>query len=442
MNDSTALEVIEAQTSDLPVKADAKPMTPQQARVSEVSDALAPAYQKASTLELTDEEIAALTAPFPDECVEIRPHDGLIYIPHILISDRLNKIFKPGKWSLICRRHWMENDVMYGEYVLLVRGCFVGESVGGHAYQVNNPKVNYSDTLESTAAEALRRICGKRLSCGSQVWHPEYAREWCAKHATKVGGKWERRFTDPQGRTESQPQSQQPRPRRETGMSNEEQQKAQAVGDLEGKLAGIGMRPQDLVDYGKKQGWDAGETLAQFPLPRLHWIVQNFRGITPDLKQFTNGDQIPGAEVEPHDPARLAQGVCPQCDQGSLSKSGEHYVCTDESCGWTNKPDAPPPEFKIQTDNAPWRSFPFPWGKHAGTKLGDMEKKTLYGFWANYKVETEWNGKPKKAETIAKEQKLREMLDAAGVHYQFTKKEDARRAPAPAPQTDPDDVPF
>src|SRR6266496_3180169 len=106
-------------------------LTPQTARVLEVTDALAPAYAKASTLELTDEEVDRLTAPFPDEAVEIRPHDGLIYLPHILISGRLNQVFKPGKWSLICRRHWLEGQTMYGEYVLVIRGCFVGESVGG-----------------------------------------------------------------------------------------------------------------------------------------------------------------------------------------------------------------------------------------------------------------------------------------------------------------------
>ena len=171
-------------------KTERKPMTAQELRTVEVSEALLPAYQKASTLELSNGEIDALMAPFPDEIVEIRPHDGLIFIPHIHISKRLNEVLKPGKWSLVCRRHWLEGITMYGEYVLVIRGCYVGESVGGHPYQPNNPKVNYSDTLESTAAEALRRIAGKRLSCGSQVWEPEYARQWVAKYAKQVAGKW------------------------------------------------------------------------------------------------------------------------------------------------------------------------------------------------------------------------------------------------------------
>ncbi len=186
-------------------------LTSQAARVIEVSDALAPAYAKASTLELTDDEVARLTAPFPDEAVEIRPHDGLIYLPHILISGRLNQVFKPGKWSLICRRHWLEGQTMYAEYVLVIRGCFVGESVGGHNYVPSNPKMNYSDALESTAAEALRRICGKRLECGSQVWHPEYARQWVAKYAVQDRGKWGRKaFTAVSSHSDAVPASVKP----------------------------------------------------------------------------------------------------------------------------------------------------------------------------------------------------------------------------------------
>jgi len=183
-------------------------MSAQQARVQEVTDALAPAYLKASTLELSDAEIEALQAIFPDSAVEIRPHDGLIWIPHIHISNRLNKVFRPGKWATICRRHWVDRQTivpkvkgeapydistMYGEYVLVVRGCFVGESIGGHPYQPNNPKTNFSDALESTRAEALRRICGKTLGCGSQVWDPSYSREWVQKYAFQQHGKWQRK---------------------------------------------------------------------------------------------------------------------------------------------------------------------------------------------------------------------------------------------------------
>lgn len=193
------------------VEAKGGPLTPQQARAVEVTEALLPAYQKASTLEMTDAEIEAIMAPFPDSVVEIRPHDGLIYIPHIHISDRLNRVFKPGKWALVQRRHWLEGATMYGEYVLLVRGCYVGESIGGHPYQPNNPKVNYSDTLESTAAEALRRIAGKRLSCGSQVWNPDYARTWVDTYAKRgIDGKWFKKSNAPAAKPSPPPAAKPP----------------------------------------------------------------------------------------------------------------------------------------------------------------------------------------------------------------------------------------
>lgn len=70
-----------------------------------------------------------------------------------------------------------------------------------------------------------------------------------------------------------------------------------------------------------------------------------------------------------------------------------------------------------------WRSFPMPFGKNAGVLLEDLEKNYLFGLWANYTVETEYKGKPKKPETVAKDQTFRAMLDLAGSHYNFQKKD-------------------
>lgn len=72
---------------------------------------------------------------------------------------------------------------------------------------------------------------------------------------------------------------------------------------------------------------------------------------------------------------------------------------------------------------SPWREFPMPFGKQAGVMLGELDKKTLFGWWCNYKVETEYNGKPKKPETIAKDMEFRDMLDEAGRELEFSKKD-------------------
>jgi hypothetical protein len=74
-------------------------------------------------------------------------------------------------------------------------------------------------------------------------------------------------------------------------------------------------------------------------------------------------------------------------------------------------------------DQDAWRQFPMPFGKNAGIALEDLEKNYLYGLWANYTVETEYKGKPKKPETIEKDTQFRLMLDLAGKHYEFTKKD-------------------
>ena len=78
------------------------------------------------------------------------------------------------------------------------------------------------------------------------------------------------------------------------------------------------------------------------------------------------------------------------------------------------------PEFTDET----WRTFVVPWGKNAGKALDKLPKNTLFGFWANFEVETEYNGKPKKPETVAKDRAFRAALDQAGIHYNFEEPQD------------------
>jgi len=99
--------------------------------------------------------------------------------------------------------------------------------------------------------------------------------------------------------------------------------------------------------------------------------------------------------------------------------------------------EEPPPE-KPKKSNAPtgpsedepWRSFPMPFGKFAGVPLSEMDKGQLWYWWNTYEVEETFQpkdgGPPKKLKptTVAKNRKFREMLDQAGQHYQFKKKEE------------------
>ncbi len=87
------------------------------------------------------------------------------------------------------------------------------------------------------------------------------------------------------------------------------------------------------------------------------------------------------------------------------------------------KPVADAASLPPQADDDPWRRFVIPFGKQKGVLLGVADKKWLYGMWANFVVETEYKGRPKKPETIKKDEEFRAHLHAAGEHYKFTKDE-------------------
>lgn len=66
-----------------------------------------------------------------------------------------------------------------------------------------------------------------------------------------------------------------------------------------------------------------------------------------------------------------------------------------------------------------WRSMVVPFGKSKGATLGDLPKNVLFGFWANFVVESEYEGKPLSPERIERDKAFRSALDEAGKHYAF-----------------------
>lgn len=149
----------------LVVRPTESPRTPAQSRVDAVASLTFRAYERASTLQLTTEEIAALQAEFPDDA--FRPgaagKEALIYIEHAFLRERLNKVIGIGQWALIPRNRWAEEGakgtIVYVEAMLLVRGCFVSEAVGDMTYYPSNAQTNYGDAVEGAKTQALRRCC-------------------------------------------------------------------------------------------------------------------------------------------------------------------------------------------------------------------------------------------------------------------------------------------
>lgn len=189
-------------------------VTAAQAKIEAVANLTAAAYAKASELRLTPKEIAKLQADFPDEAFKpgAAGKEQLIYIEHAFLRDRLNQVIGPGQWALIPRSRWAEDyqtfkgtqaSRVYVEAMLMVRGCFVAESVGEMSYFPKNESQNYGDAVEGAKTAAFRRCC-KEFGIGLQAWK----KDWCQ-------GWWDRRNSKPP-QTTAQMRQKPPSPPAET----------------------------------------------------------------------------------------------------------------------------------------------------------------------------------------------------------------------------------
>jgi hypothetical protein len=177
------------------------PHDAKQLRVEHIGRLLDSAYQSASTLKLSKEEQKQLRADFPDDAVQTRPHDGIIYISHMALRERLWDVFGPGHVSEICRERMVRTDSneIAVDLVLLIRGSFVAEGIGTAKYYPNNPKGSFGDTVESAWSDALRRCC-KKFGVGVQVWRPEYIKRITDERATKRQEKREEKLVFTKGK--------------------------------------------------------------------------------------------------------------------------------------------------------------------------------------------------------------------------------------------------
>lgn len=188
----TVRDAVQAVDRALPPEQITKPqVTAAQAKIEAVANLTAKAYERASELALTPEEVKALQADFPDEAFKpgAAGKENLIYIEHAFLRDRLNAVIGPGQWALIPRSRWAEDFTtskgapasrVYVEAMLLVRGCFVAEAVGEMEYWKNNASQNYGDAVEGAKTAALRRCC-KEFGIGLQAWKKDWCEGWWAR---------------------------------------------------------------------------------------------------------------------------------------------------------------------------------------------------------------------------------------------------------------------
>jgi hypothetical protein len=169
-----------------------EPLTPAQSRVESVGRTLDAAMNRASTLMLTPDEIAALKADFPDEAFKpgAAGKEHLIYIEHAFLRDRMDQVLGMGQWALLRTRPlWAEEfrtekgqqaTRIYADCALIVRGCMVSEAIGDMVYYPNNASQNYGDAAEGAMTAAFRR-CAKNFGVGLQAWKKDFGDGWWAR---------------------------------------------------------------------------------------------------------------------------------------------------------------------------------------------------------------------------------------------------------------------
>lgn len=251
-----------------------------QARVDGVANMLFKAYEKASTLELTPEEVAKLTADFPDDAVMTGAGGdaNLLYIQHSSIRRRLAQVFAPGQWTLINRRTWLDEvaGFMYAECVLIIRGCFIGEAIGAQRYSAKNARLNYSDSVEGAQSEALRRIAGKYLDCGIQVWDKTYCNAWK-----------ERQKAPPQ-----QPKAKAQEPPKPAPVVTEATPAHRSR--MIANLLATGIPASSIQEYAVKSGiiHKTQDAEKEWPLAHTPRDKESMINLTAKVKAFINGEPI------------------------------------------------------------------------------------------------------------------------------------------------------
>ncbi|KAG2378997.1 hypothetical protein C9374_007635 [Naegleria lovaniensis] len=119
-----------------------------------------------------------LLAPLDNKDIEVLP-EGSLFLPEIKYRRILNKAFLPGGWSLIpMGAHEIKDKCIVQEYALICHGKFVSQVYGEQTFDPSEQSFKTLGTaLEGCKSNALMRCC-KDLGIGSELWDPNFVREW------------------------------------------------------------------------------------------------------------------------------------------------------------------------------------------------------------------------------------------------------------------------
>lgn len=156
---------------------------PKPTEMAQVEAAAISKFAQASQMELTEHEKEVLSRPIPVNELLLRPcrtHQNAakaecpvcqLYLDWGYYANTLDDAFGKGAWCLSpapwSPKLYREGNITYREYVLWIRGKYVGNAVGHH--EEFRTTANFGDAAEATYANALTRCC-KRLGIARDLW--------------------------------------------------------------------------------------------------------------------------------------------------------------------------------------------------------------------------------------------------------------------------------
>lgn len=342
--------------------------TAAQARIDAVANVLHKAYENASMLRLTDDEEAALTADFDDADFRTGAagKENLLYIEHASLRQRLNKVLGVGQWALVARNRWTEpvgqqDQRVYVEAVLIVRGCFVAETVGDMTYYPRNNITNFGDAVEGATSAALRR-CAKGLGVGLQAWKDDFCDGWFARNRN---GK--RPAPAPQRleylRPAPQTQVSAARPADDEGGFDAAAPKTPPAAS---PAASMAPSQQETPEERKERFISVFK-----PYGDASTQVFRIRGLVLDTESFQDIDTVKIGLLSRANVTALLEEV-------KQVHGGKEPPVVSE--GDERLPDDlhDPADYSIpHPDSEPWRKLIVPFGKNKGIQLGELPKGSL-----------------------------------------------------------------
>jgi len=166
---------------------------------SELIPDIAP-YAGASQLNLTEQQQRQLMALIrPDVSkIQIRPDDGMLFLPQVEYRRALLEIFGPGNWALVPMSDpkgvaERERSITIAQkFQLRIYGKFVAEAWGEGDYNKANPKQSKATAAEAARSNALVRCC-KDLGIGLDLWDHTFAEKFKREYCRRGDKGWERK---------------------------------------------------------------------------------------------------------------------------------------------------------------------------------------------------------------------------------------------------------